>query len=694
LTNFSYLIILWFGAGQVIEQKITIGVLVAFQMLASKVTDPLLRLVQLWQEFQQVLLSVDRLGDILNTAPEAEPGSGVVLPHLHGKVSFEKVFSRYQSDQEEPVLKGISLTVQPGMFVGIVGRSGSGKSTLSKHPLQQTHRKSFSSGVKLLSQGKREQQPKPKRRSVQPSKAFQAFRQGERDFTNNRSNNAQQPKPKRRSVQPSKAFQAFRQGERDSINNPRNNAQQPKRRSIQLSKAFQAFRQGERDSINNPTKAIAPVVQQPANNRRLLPSSASELPKPKPEKSWWDKAGDFVNNHASDFDHAALDVVGFVPVVGDAADLVNAGWYAVEGDWTNAALSAASAIPIVGDLAKVGKYGARVAQYTARVENASPTIRRVTNGGSATFDAANGARYAYEGDWTNAALSFASAGVGGAVTARSLGRNRVPNNANVSGDTTAGGRRLEIEGRPLSRPAIEARPRRLAIEAGPRRLAIEAGPRRPAIEAGPRRLAIEAGPRRPLAERGARLAPGQRAMTREQWTELDSERRAAQNVQNIPGHGNDKHGSKTTLRQQRVRVETGLAANGHQDRNQVNRSTRFDNARLQREAVARALRQVERKPTFVVNGSGQARERRGYETIVVDGPPSGYGRGFERKHGVVRPTRQQDRYAKVVSKYNRPEGKWEPVTQYPINKPPVVRPRLPRIELERNLRVVSYLLFN
>lgn len=132
LTNFSYLIILWFGAGLVIDQKITIGVLVAFQMLASKVTGPLLRLVQLWQEFQQVLLSVDRLGDILNTAPEAEPGSGLVLPPLRGQVSFEKVVFRYQSDQEEPVLKGISLTVQPGMFVGIVGRSGSGKSTLSK----------------------------------------------------------------------------------------------------------------------------------------------------------------------------------------------------------------------------------------------------------------------------------------------------------------------------------------------------------------------------------------------------------------------------------------------------------------------------------------------------------------------------------------------------------------------------------
>ncbi|BAY66626.1 type I secretion system ATPase (plasmid) [Calothrix brevissima NIES-22] len=132
LTNFSYLIILWFGAGLVIEQKLTIGALVAFQMLASKVTDPLLRLVQLWQEFQQVLLSVDRLGDILNSAPEAEPKTGVVLPPLRGQIAFEQVLFRYHPDQKEAILKGISFNVKQGMFVGIVGRSGSGKSSLSK----------------------------------------------------------------------------------------------------------------------------------------------------------------------------------------------------------------------------------------------------------------------------------------------------------------------------------------------------------------------------------------------------------------------------------------------------------------------------------------------------------------------------------------------------------------------------------
>ena len=131
LTNFSYLIILWFGAGLVMDRKLTIGGLVAFQMLSSRVTSPLLRLVELWQEFQQVLLSVNRLGDILNVAPEAEPGAGEHLPTLRGEVKFDQVVFCYQPEQEK-VLKEISFTVKPGNFVGIVGRSGSGKSTLSK----------------------------------------------------------------------------------------------------------------------------------------------------------------------------------------------------------------------------------------------------------------------------------------------------------------------------------------------------------------------------------------------------------------------------------------------------------------------------------------------------------------------------------------------------------------------------------
>ncbi|MBD2138013.1 type I secretion system permease/ATPase [Anabaena sp. FACHB-1237] len=131
LTNFSTLLILWFGARLVIDHQLTIGQLIAFQMLSGKVTAPLLRLVQLWQNLQQVLLSVDRIGDILNAAPETENGTGLVLPQLQGEINFEKVFFRYNA-HTEPILKGISFHAKPGQFIGIVGRSGSGKSTLSK----------------------------------------------------------------------------------------------------------------------------------------------------------------------------------------------------------------------------------------------------------------------------------------------------------------------------------------------------------------------------------------------------------------------------------------------------------------------------------------------------------------------------------------------------------------------------------
>jgi subfamily B ATP-binding cassette protein HlyB/CyaB len=124
--------ILYFGAKLVIAGSLTIGELVAFNILAGRVSAPVLRLAQMWQDFHQARLSVARLGDILNTPaePTFTPGR-TVLPALRGEIEFDHVTFRYQIDGPE-VLKDVSFRVPAGQVVGIVGPSGSGKSTLAK----------------------------------------------------------------------------------------------------------------------------------------------------------------------------------------------------------------------------------------------------------------------------------------------------------------------------------------------------------------------------------------------------------------------------------------------------------------------------------------------------------------------------------------------------------------------------------
>jgi ATP-binding cassette, subfamily B, bacterial HlyB/CyaB len=124
--------VLFWGAKAVMTGDMTVGELVAFNMLAGRVSQPVLRLAQMWQDFHQTRLSIDRLGDILNTKPEqASTASRTTLPALQGDIRLERVTFRYQVDGPE-ILKNVDLHIPAGQVVGIVGSSGSGKSTLAK----------------------------------------------------------------------------------------------------------------------------------------------------------------------------------------------------------------------------------------------------------------------------------------------------------------------------------------------------------------------------------------------------------------------------------------------------------------------------------------------------------------------------------------------------------------------------------
>jgi ATP-binding cassette, subfamily B, bacterial HlyB/CyaB len=136
LNKITTVALVWIGATLVMRGRLTIGQLIAFNMLAGRVSDPVLRLVQLWQDFQQAGISVERLGDVLNAPLEPHAsGAGTVsrttLPNIQGQVTFEQVLFRYRADTP-PVLQGLSFGVRPGTVIGIVGRSGSGKSTIAK----------------------------------------------------------------------------------------------------------------------------------------------------------------------------------------------------------------------------------------------------------------------------------------------------------------------------------------------------------------------------------------------------------------------------------------------------------------------------------------------------------------------------------------------------------------------------------
>ena len=122
---------LWYGAHLVIDSQLTVGMFVAFNMFAQRVAQPIIRMAQMWTDFQQTGISMARLGDVLNTRTEVSPQTAAQLPPLQGRIVFDGVTFRYRADAA-PVLNDVHLAVEPGEVIGIVGRSGSGKSTLTK----------------------------------------------------------------------------------------------------------------------------------------------------------------------------------------------------------------------------------------------------------------------------------------------------------------------------------------------------------------------------------------------------------------------------------------------------------------------------------------------------------------------------------------------------------------------------------
>ncbi len=126
------LVILWVGAYYVMEGEISVGELIAFQMIAGQLISPIMRLINQWREFQQIRVSMERLSDIMDedTEPTFNP-SRTTLPSLRGDIALEKLAFSY-TEEGGKVLENINIRIPAGMKVGIVGRSGSGKSTLTK----------------------------------------------------------------------------------------------------------------------------------------------------------------------------------------------------------------------------------------------------------------------------------------------------------------------------------------------------------------------------------------------------------------------------------------------------------------------------------------------------------------------------------------------------------------------------------
>jgi subfamily B ATP-binding cassette protein HlyB/CyaB len=133
ISRLGDLAVLWYGAILVINGQLTLGQLIAFRIISGYVTTPLMRLAQSWQNFQEVALSIERLGDVIDSPCEQLPeeSGNIPMSAIKGDVEFDDVSFSYVRGQQ-PVLRNVSFSIPAGSFVGVVGKSGSGKSTVLK----------------------------------------------------------------------------------------------------------------------------------------------------------------------------------------------------------------------------------------------------------------------------------------------------------------------------------------------------------------------------------------------------------------------------------------------------------------------------------------------------------------------------------------------------------------------------------
>jgi HlyB family type I secretion system ABC transporter len=127
-------VLLIFGVWQVIQNQLTIGQLIAFNMLVANVISPLKRMITLWNNFQEIRIAIERTDDVINTAAETGlSGENLVpLPPIKGQIRFENVTFRYDLESQTNTIENLSFEIQSGQTIALVGRSGSGKTTISK----------------------------------------------------------------------------------------------------------------------------------------------------------------------------------------------------------------------------------------------------------------------------------------------------------------------------------------------------------------------------------------------------------------------------------------------------------------------------------------------------------------------------------------------------------------------------------